>query len=203
MFEPYNAHLLEIIDKYTDPNRTSLNSHQIGHRNMLENATLNFYQSGHIGQAQKILNQLRKLYPSDKVKASLVDFARAYFLEELRSLTIYDAKEIVQMLLREMYFRYAMGDDDEAAGRERIAKEVYDFYNKSYSDDTRVPLPAFGRMKYLALLDFWFDEQYPQQLRDRLHARISIEKPELYKELRAEAEKMQQELQKTPQGPLR
>jgi len=207
MFEPYNNHLLEIIDKYTDPNRSSLNSHQIGHRNMLENALLAFYQSGHRGQARKILGQLRKLYPGDKYNVPLTIFARKYFLEEMRSLTIFDAKEIVQMLLQETYFRYAMHDDDEAAGRERIAEEVYKFYNDSYSDSHRVPLPKLPRMRYLALRDFLFDEQYSQELRKSLLARISIEKPELYKELKAEAEKMQQEykerLQKNSQGPLR
>jgi hypothetical protein len=207
MFEPYNRHLLEIIEKYSDPNRPALNSHQIGHRNMLENALLAFYQSGHTGQAERIYKQLRELYPDRKFEVPMMVFAKKSFLEELSSMMIFDAKEIVQMLLQETYFRYAMHDDDEAAGREKIAEEVYEFYNKSYSDTNRVPLPKLSRMRYLALRDFLFDGQYAQELRNSLFNRIQIERPELYKELKAEGEEMQREyqerLRENSQGPLR
>jgi len=207
MFEPYNKHLLKIINKYTDPNGQSLNSHQIGHRNMLKNAVLLFYQAGHVAQARRIYSELRRLYPSAEVEVPLGVFARKYFLEEMKSLTVTDAKGIIQMLLQESFFRYAMHDDDEAAGRENIAKEVYTFYNSSYGESIRVPLPKLPRMRYLALRDFLFAQEYPESLRKSLLTRISVERPALYKTLKAEAEKMQQEyrekLKKSSEGPLR
>jgi len=195
MFETYNEHLLMIIEKYTDPNDQQLSSHQIGHRNMLKNAVLSFYQSGHKRQAQKIYNQLRQLYPQDEFKGPLVEFARKRFLEELKGLHIINAREIVQMLLRESYFLYAMRDDDEATGRENLAKEVYDYYNSIYKPDERIDLPEFSIIRYFALLDFLNDQQFPLSLRRGLLGRIRIERPRLFEQLMQQEEKLRQKLQ--------
>ena len=43
-------------------------------------------------------------------------------------------KEIVQMMLRESYFRYALRDDDEAFSREKMAEEVYNHYQSGYDE---------------------------------------------------------------------
>jgi len=190
MFEPYNKSILTIIKKYTNPKKDSYNSHQIGHRNMLKNAMFSFYQAGHIRRAQKIYDQLRKLYPSDEFKVPLTIFVRSRLREELRTLGLNDAKEIIQMMLMESYFRYAVHDDDEAFGKEKMAKEVYDHYQSMYSDENRIGLPDFKLLRYFALRDFFDDEQYPLNLRRNLLGRIKIERPELAEQLKREEEKM-------------
>ena len=190
MFEPYNQAIIKIIEKYTAPEEGSYNSHQIGHRNMLKNALFSFYQAGHRHQAQKIYNQLRQLYPADEFKVPLVVFVRNRLREELLSIGLNDAKEIVEMMLRESYFRYAIRDDDEAASLERMAKEVYDHYRDAYRDENRIDLPDFELSRYLALLDFCYDQQYPVNLRRNLLGRIRVEKPELAEQFERQEEEL-------------
>lgn len=157
MFEPYNKAALARIEKYDylEEARTgSLQSLKDSHRNMLRNAIFSFYQAGHIQQAQKIYDQIRELYPKDEFKVPLVIFVRNRLHEELQHTTVDNAKEIVEMMLRESYFRYAMHDDDEAFGREKMAKEVYDHYQSPRIDEFRIDLPDFTLLRYLALIDF-------------------------------------------------
>ena len=194
MFEPYNNSVLAILQKYKEAEDESRHQTlQNGHRNMLINAVLSFYQAGHKGHAQKIYNQLRKLYPLEKFKVPLVVFARQRFAEELQSIGINDAKEQIIFLLRESYYLYAIRDDNAAAGREKMAEEIYNYYQSKYSDENRIDLPDFKLLRYFALFDFLNDQQYPPYLRQTLLSRIKIERPELFKQLEAEEEKLRKQ----------
>ncbi|GAG59502.1 unnamed protein product [marine sediment metagenome] len=192
MFEPYNNSALAVIQKYKDieERKGSFESLQIGHRNMLKNAALSFYQAGHRRQAQKIYNQLRKLYPLEEFKVPLVIFLKNRLMEELRDIGLNNAKEIVVMMVRESYFRYAMHDDDEATGGEKMAQEAYDHYQSMYADENRIDLPDFKLLKYFALYDFLNDQQYPPDLRRNLLGRIKVERPELFEQLAQQEEKL-------------
>jgi hypothetical protein len=193
MFEPYNKSTLAMLEKYKkdEDNRGRLQSLQNGHRNMLVNAVNSFYQSGHKDYAQKIYNQLRKLYPLDEFKDPLVaNFVKKRLYEELDTIVINDAKEIILTMLRESYYLYAIYDDDAAFGREKMAEEVYDYYQKKYDDTERIDLPDLKLLRYFALSDFLNDRQYLPYLRQSLLNRIKIERPELYKQLEAEGTKL-------------
>lgn len=189
MFEPYNEAVLAVLEVYKDLRERTYVSMQNGHRNMLKNAVLSFYQAGHVPQAQKIYDELRKLYPLDEFKVPLVVYARNRLIEELKRLGIFNAREIIQMLLQESYFRYAVHDDDEAFGREKMAEEVYKHYMDKFGDLPRTDLPEMPVLRYLALRDFLADWQYPPNLRSNLLGRIKIERPDLFEKL------MQQEIQ--------
>ena len=200
MFEPYNKAALARIEKYEyleEAKTSSLESLKNGHRNMLRNAIFSFYQAGHIQQAQKIYDQLKELYPQDEFKVPLVVFVRNRLREELQNTTVDNAKEIVGMMLRESYFRYAMHDDDEAFGREKMAKEVHDHYQSAYSDENRIDLPDFALLRYLALMDFLNDQQYPPNMRLALYNRIRIERPELAEQLEKQEEKLLKQLEQS------
>jgi hypothetical protein len=202
MFDSYNKSALARVEKYgylEGEKDGSLESLKMGHRNMLINAIFSFYQAGHIKQAQKIFDRMRELYPRDDFNVPLVIFVRNRLREELRSLSYRDATEIVVMMLRESYFRYALHDDNEAFGREKMAKEVYDHYQTPPLDEHRIDLPDFTLLRYFALMDFLNDQQYPPNMRLALHNRIRIERPELAKQLERQEEdllKQQSEQQK-------
>jgi hypothetical protein len=189
MFQPYNNAILKVIEKYEDPNDEEYTSHQIGHRNLLKNAVFDFYSAGHRGQAQKIYNQLRQLYPDDKFEVSLDVFVRSYLLDELKGLHIINARQIVHLLLQQSYLLYAIRDDAGAFGTENLAKEVYDYY-QSPEDQYRWDLPEFRLLRYFAIVDFLADRQYSPELRDTLYNRIRIERPDLAKELREVRDEM-------------
>ncbi len=200
MFEPYNKSVLAIIDKYENASTGTYQSMKIGHRNMLKNAVSSFYLAGHIKLAQRIYNQLRKLYPRDEFKVSLVDYVRSRQRDELKSFGLNDAKEMIQMMLREGYFRYAVRDDDAAFNREKIAKDVFDLYQSLYSEketQDRIGLPDFKLLKYFALSDFFSDEGYPLVLRQNLLRRIELERPELAEQLKQQEKQLLEEAQST------
>jgi len=194
MFDSYNNSFLATLEKYKDD--SSLQSLQNGHRNMLKNAVLSFYQSGHRTKAQQIFNELRKLYDLPEFKVPLVEFAQKRFLEELESIGITDATEQVVMLLRESYSLYAIGDDETSAGREKYAKEIHDHYQNKYLDENRIDLPPFTTLQYLALRDFLEDWLFVPNLRLNLLARIEIERPELAEKLQPWKEELEKQRDK-------
>ena len=195
MFDSYNTSFLAVLDKYTDEkDGTTLVSLQNGHRNMLKNAVLSFYQSGHKQKAQQIYDQLRELYDFPEFKVPMVEFARARFLEELESIGLNDAKEQVILLLRESFFLYAIRDDETSSGREKLAQEIHNYYQKKYLDENRIDLPDFKVLQYLALRDFLDDRQYVPDLRLSLIARIEVERPELAEKLKPWKEDLEQQI---------
>jgi len=196
MFEPYNKAINDIIRKYTDPNIKDQDqtSHEVGQRNMLKNAVFAFYQAGHRAYAQTIYNFVRTRYPHEEFKDPSVDgYVRFRLREELRGITFNNAKEMILMMLREAYFRYAVRDDDEAFGLEKMADEVYNTYQSSYGNENRINLPDFKLIRYTALLDFLEDQQYPPAFRQGLLARIRNERPDLSGQFKQLEEKMLQE----------
>ena len=198
MFESCNTARLAVLEKYNQLNRRdSYESLQNGHRNMLINAMLSFYQAGHRDQAQKIYNQLRKLYPLPEFEVPLVNYVRKRFSDKLKDIGLDNAKEIILMMLRESYFRYAMRDDDEAAGLENMAIEVHKYYRSEFGDEDRIGLPEIPMLRYLALLDFFNDQQYPLNLRQNLLGRIKVERPEIAEQLKKQEENLIKQLEQT------
>ncbi len=198
MFYPYHQALLAILEKYkSDKDEGSYKSLQDGHRNMLKNATLLFYQAGHERMAQRIYSDLRKRYPRQEFDVPLVQFARNRLTEELESLGIFDAREQVIALLRESYFRYALRDDSEAFGREKLAREVWNHYQSKYPDNQRINLEDFRLLRYFALWDFLNDSLYPPNLRSNLLGRMKIERPDVYEQLKGQEEKLMKDLEKS------
>ncbi len=199
MFDPYNKAITKIILKYADPNDDFEDSHEVQYRNFLTNAVFSFYQAGHRGQAQRIYNLLRKLYPhrAEFRNPSAEYYARQDLRERLETITPANAREMILLMLREAYFRYAVRDDDEAFAREQMAEEAYRIYRAKYEPEERIDMPDFKVMRYNALLDFFEDQQYPLVMRQNLLGRIKIERPELAEQF---MEIEQQMLQKSQQS---
>jgi hypothetical protein len=164
----------------------------------IKNAVLSFYMAGHKSQAMKIYHQIKELYPLAEFMTSLEVYVRKRFREELESLGIHDAKEQITMLLRESYYLYGIGSDNEAAGRENLAKEIRQHYATIYSDKNRIDLPTMKLLRYVALIDFLNDRRYPLYLRATLLQRMKIEKPDVYgqiqEQLKQQAEEATQQI---------
>jgi hypothetical protein len=191
MFESYHNSFMTGLEKYKeDGDEMRTVSLQNGHRNMLKNAVLSFYQAGHKRYAQKIYDQLGELYPLPEFKVPLVVFARRRLFEELESIGINDAKEQITLLLRESYYLYAIRDDDAAFNSEKMAEEVWNYYIVKHDDpEFRINLPDLKLLRYFGLIDFLNDQQFPPYLKQNLLGRIRIEKPELFRQLEAELNK--------------
>lgn len=195
IYDSYNASTLAILEKYKDDKGT-YRSYQNGHRNMLINATFLFFQAGHRVQAQRIYDELRKLYPRDEFKVPIEVFARKRLLEELDSIGIHDATEQIMAIFNEGYYFYAMRDDEASFDRERMATELYNYYQDDH-DEYRIDLPELKVLKYQAMVNFISDQLYPPYFRRALLERINMERPELWKQLMAEEEKQKKQIEQT------
>ena len=186
MFDSLNEAWIERIDKYEAFEKGNPKAVRGGHRNMLINAVEVFYHAGHMVKAAQIYAQLRQRYATSEDKrfdVPLRSFVRWRIAKELDSVGGKDATELIVMTLVEAYFRFAVHDDDEASGRERWAREVYDLYQAGNADGARTGLPPFEFLRYMALRGFMEDQFYPDHLKMRLMGRIKIERPDLFDKL--------------------
>ena len=200
MFDAYNEAVLRSIEKYETIQPSTAVSMQTGHKNMLRNAVLSFYQAGHRKAAQIIYNQLRTLYALPEFRVPMVVYVKNRLGEELKDMGLTNAQEMVHMMLRESYFRYALRDDNEAFALEKLARAAYDRYQTMYPDDQRIDLLKFELSRYTALQDFFNDGAYPAALKQNLLARIRIERPDLAKRFEDIERKMIEKLEKQQGG---
>ncbi|MCL5280892.1 MAG: hypothetical protein M1376_13415 [Planctomycetes bacterium] len=199
IFASYEKAYREVYQKYVK-DRGRDESFANGHRNMLKNAVLVFYQAGLKGEATKIYNILRKEYALDEFKVPLEQFARNRILEEMDGLGIIDASEQIMSLLINAYGLYAVGDDNASAANEQLAQQVWDHYYATFGDNERINLPPIRVLRYAAVRQFLGSDAYPDYIRAGLLARIEREKPQLMKELQQTDKEVRQqieELQKT------
>jgi hypothetical protein len=197
MFDRYHRVLLALLDKYSEKGSRE-ESLGAGHRNMLKNAILSFYQSGLVSQAQRIYKQLYQWYPLPEFEVPLVEFCRRQFIEDFDGLGIYDATEQIMGLVKESYYLYTIMSDDEAAGRETLAQQIHDYYQKKYGDENRLALPDMRWIRYTALTDFLQDPQYPPYLRQGLVARIRAERPAFFEQMKQAAEEASKKAMQQP-----
>lgn len=208
MFEPCDKSYIDTINKYmTMPGRTSMTIEglKVGHRNFLINSAFSFYQTGHIKYAQRVYAELGRLFPEEKYKVPFMQFVKDRMKEEMAGggMDATNAIEAVVGFLREAYFRYALRDDDAAAGLENMSREAYDIYMQKYGDEKlqipgvtgRLDIPDFKTLRFLAITQFAQDEGWPVELRQSLFARIQVERPDLMKELDALYQKLMQKQQ--------
>jgi len=201
MFDSYNKATLAILEKHKD-DKGRYESLRNGYRNMLKNAVLTFYQSGIRGYALRIYNQLRQSFPEiDDFKVSLDQYAKNRLAEELESIDILNARELIVATLAEAYYHYALRSDDLAAAREQIAQKIYDYYMAKFRPENRIDLPDMRELRYFALGSFLNNEAYPPYVRQGLLARIRIERPELYKEMEQTAEKLRRKMEESQGTP--
>jgi hypothetical protein len=200
MFKSYHKALLKILDKYKD-DRGRRETWQNGHRNMLKNAVLSFYQAGLKAEALKVYNQLRGYYAYDEFKVSLEQYVVDRFRYELDSIGINDARDQITALLAQAYSLYALRDDEGAAGNEQMAQQVYDYYNEQLEPEYRVDLPRMRMLRYYSIGQFLNSGAYPPYVCQRLLDRIQIEKPELFEQLKQTGAELNQQMQKSQGTP--
>ncbi|MEN6386576.1 MAG: hypothetical protein ABFD79_15465 [Phycisphaerales bacterium] len=201
MFDRYDNLLRALKEKYRKLGQDD-EILEVPHRNMLKRAVLLFYQAGHTSKALQVYNALRKDYPKDpEIQTSLADYCRTRLMQELKDMGLADATEIITLMLHEGYARYAVHDDDEAYGREKMAQEVHAYYQKEFADENvdRVMLPDFEVLRYVGLSSFLNDSRYPEDLRLNLVERIKVERPDLYEKLRKQEETVIREMEEQQQ----
>ncbi|MGA2914481.1 MAG: hypothetical protein ABSE89_00430 [Sedimentisphaerales bacterium] len=200
MFDRYEQTLRALMGKYKKL-EGNVESLQIAHKNMLKHAILLFYQAGNIDKAAEIYKTVKEEYPEDRdIQRPFFEYVKETLIRELSTMGITDVSEILALLLREAYYRYAVHEDEEAYGRERLAREIYDQYEKqlkNYEEGVdRVQLPDFEVLRYIGITGFLSDQRYPDFVRQNLVERLRIERPELYEKMNQQNEFFMREMEK-------
>ena len=193
-FTPYNEAILKVIKKYdNDADRGTWETMRNGHRNMMKNAVLLFFQSGHKEQAQKIYDAMKEQYPLPEFNVSVTEFCQQRMIDELENYGYQDALDQITATLRNGYLNLALGDENAAAASEENAKLLYSHYMKLYGDSDRTRLAPFDTIKFTSMVDFVTDEQIPEYIRkDLFLGMLKMDYSELYDKLMAELKKTEQ-----------
>ncbi|MHC4553585.1 MAG: hypothetical protein ACYSUT_12605, partial [Planctomycetota bacterium] len=175
-----------------------------GHKNLLEDAVLYFYQDGRDRVARHLYQRLQTEHavdpsgwPRDEYKQPFLAFVKARWDEELEGLGIKDATQMINNLLQQSFFRYALHDDDAAARQESRANEIFEKYQKEMGEQEqyRLGLDMLERMKYQAFIMFLDNPRFSEDLRKSLVGRLQVEKPELFEKLQQQNIKFMQQLE--------
>jgi len=201
MFEVCDHDWQKRIKKYEAFEHGNPRGLRDGHRNFLKNAVIDFYQTGNREKAGQIYLRLRKVYPRDEFKDDIHTWVKKRIVDEIEEIKIKDATELTINTLRDAYFSFAIREDDEAFGKERWAREIYEIYQAKYSDEEwrRLDLPSFEMIRFMAFLDFMGDRFFPEHLRNSLLARIKVERPQLFDRLQKQKDLF---IQKSQQGQM-
>ena len=203
MFESCDKTWLEKIAKYEGLEKANPKAVQGGHKNLLEDAILYFYQAGQERVSAELYKRLRTEhlkdpsgYERDEYKVPFLTFVKNRWREEFDGLGIKDATQMAFTLMNESYFRYALHEDDAAASRENLAKEIYEKYENEMGIDEpgRMGLPSLVRIRYQAFVYFLNNNALPEELRQSLMNRLEIERPDLHEKLREENIKFIEEM---------
>ncbi len=205
MFKSCDDTWMGKIVKYENLEKGNPKAVRTGHKNLLEDAVLYFYQAGQQKMAMKLYQRLRNEhfidaagYERDEYKVPFLTFVKDRWREEFDGLGIKDAVQMTFTLLNESYFRYALHEDDAAATRENFAQEIYDKYQREMGDDEpgRMGLPNLDLIKYQAFLSILNNESLQPEMRMSLLNRLQIERPDLFEKLRKQEAQFIQEMQK-------
>jgi hypothetical protein len=210
MFKSCDEIWKQVIAKYETFEGGNPKAVKGGHKNFLENAVLLYYQAGHQRNAVQLYERLRKEhlvnpegYDREEYKVPLMTFVRSRLKDELQGVSPQDATEFIIAILREGYFRYAIHEDNEAAGRENMAKEVHEIYQKEMGLDEpgRMGLPPMDWFRYQAFIGFLQDPAYEEYMRASLLGRIQVERPDLFEKLKKMEIDLFQQREKMNQQP--
>ena len=205
MFKSCDDTWMQKIVKYENLEKGNPKAVRGGHKNLLEDAVLYFYQAGQQEMAMQLYQRLKTEYKKDEsgydrqeYKVPFLTFVKNRWREEFQGLGIKDAMQMTFTLLHESYFKYALHEDDAAAVCENFAKEVYEKYQREMGaeEQARIGLPSLDRIHYQAFVQFLNNDLVPKEMRLSLVNRLQIERPDLFEKLKNENIKFIQEMEK-------
>jgi len=143
-----------------------------GHKNFIKDAVYFLYTHNRQASAASWFKKLKEEYPG-AVDANLTmdEFAVAQVTEQMGDISHDRTKAVLQGLWETAFYNLAIGEDDQAAGYDRLAQKAYIRFQQSTSSSVgRVGLPPMDLLR--------------RDVIDRLLAPDSGVGPELAKQLR-------------------
>ncbi|MBI4664116.1 MAG: hypothetical protein HY735_35415 [Verrucomicrobia bacterium] len=150
---------------------------ETAHRNFLKTAVYFLYEHSRLTQAEEWLKYLKKKYPTAVPPDQNLDsFALARFQEDIGETSHDKVKSAILGLFQYSLLYLAMDEDERAVGYERLAKKIWERYEKEVGpvSKARVGLPPLADLKREVLThmldpESGFDPRIANQLRTKFN----------------------------------
>jgi len=188
MFPIAYRNTLDLIRSYESAGENIPGGVVHGSINLARAGVVNLYLAGHIKMARKYYAELRRRQPENPdYQTSLEKFVENDFRRQVRDLSPRDASGYIIAMLSESYARSAIGDDENAAIRQKYAEQIYAAFNAEFTESgDRLRLLPMPRMKWLAMQNLFNDPAVDPNIKGLLLARLKVENPQMYERVRME-----------------
>ncbi|OGV47298.1 MAG: hypothetical protein A2017_09070 [Lentisphaerae bacterium GWF2_44_16] len=151
------------------------NSFKSALENFMKDAIVIFYNFGNYSKAQEYLGDLRKEYPGHHLyRLPLDNFVLREWSEDVQSSTPKQANDIISGLIFRSCYYLAYGDATAALAHEKLARLVYNRYQKDQSASLkRTGLAPFNQLKDKVTQACL--KNFPPALAELLKAQLKIE----------------------------
>jgi len=133
------------VQEEYEPNN-SMSTFRSARINFLKDAVATLYNYGSFSEAAKFYKKLQKEEPGAH-RLPLEDFVMREWAEQVRDASVKRASEIVSGLILRSIFFLIYNDHDAALANERMARFIYNRYQRTMGDQPRTTLPPYSEMK--------------------------------------------------------
>ena len=191
MFPSAHAAMAKMIQDYIEAPGDPDNPYKVpygaidGLVTLTRNGVVSLYLAGHTRLANEYYQWILTNFPTrDDFKIPLETFVRNRLLLEMSDVTPTFSTSYINGMLRDAFYRYAMGDPEQAAIRSNHARQLYDQVSETYADQgERTAMPVWSKMRGLAMKDFLDDPAMSDQVKALFMNRISMDYPDEYQSL--------------------
>lgn len=125
---------------------SSMSTFRSARINFLKDAISTLYNYGSFSKSAEYYKKLQAEEPGAH-RMALDDFVMMQWAEDVRDASVKKASEIVSGLIFRSLYYLIYNDHDAAVANERMARFVYNKYQKDMGSDARTTLPPYGDMK--------------------------------------------------------
>lgn len=143
------------------------------HAAFLQEAVMILYGYNKLEEAEKYFRILKEKYPADAQQDSVEGFVIAQMGKDIEGGNRYRVREVIYTILNQALWNLSLGDDNRAAGLERLAKLVWDTYQEKFGTNQRLSLPPFDKIRKDAVEHSL--KVFPPALSKNLRQRLGIE----------------------------
>jgi len=128
-------------------------SMQTAHKNFMTQAMVVLYTYHRVREARALFDTIHARYPSDETAQGFEAFVVSTFVERMQDLSDIEAHGFVEGAFYQSFFWSALGDDERAAGFDRLARLAWNTYmeprlsNEEFAERTGLPpIPVIRQM---------------------------------------------------------
>jgi len=149
-----------------------------GHINFLRKAIAEAYQYGSAALTKKYWKLMTTMYPNPEYAVGMEPYIYNYVKEDIQSSSLPDINATVVLYLTQAYLSFAAGDDYAALAKEKMAKFLYNQYQKEKylkQETGRTMMASLPQLqKYAQDLAM---QNLPETMRERLRLRLNLPAP--------------------------